>query len=224
MSHEQAVVYIRTSTNEQNLGLEAQQSACEEFCRREGLEVVSMFVEQESGKKTDRAELAAALAACKQNDAALVVKKIDRLTRAGIYHLEQILKSNVEVIALDAGRGCSRFVMSVLAAVSQNEREAISERTRSALQALKAKGVVLGRPVSDKSLEDLMKGCGVCSANADQWVLERKSLFVPLLAGAGSLNEAARTLNASGVATRRGGKWTHKSVGNVKKRLMALGF
>ena len=55
-----AVIYVRVSTKEQteNLSLPTQLRACEEYCRREGYEVVERFKEEgESAKTTDRTEL-----------------------------------------------------------------------------------------------------------------------------------------------------------------------
>ncbi len=63
-----AVIYIRVSTKEQteNLSLPTQLRACEEYCRREGLEVLQRFKEEgESAKTAHRTELQRLLTFCR---------------------------------------------------------------------------------------------------------------------------------------------------------------
>ena len=55
-----AVIYVRVSTKEQteNLSLPTQLRACEEYCRRQGYEILERFHEEgESAKTTDRSQL-----------------------------------------------------------------------------------------------------------------------------------------------------------------------
>jgi DNA invertase Pin-like site-specific DNA recombinase len=82
------VTYIRVSTARQGrsgLGLAAQRSALVQFAKTEGLELAQEFVEVESGKGSDaierRPQLKAALAAAKKLKCAVVVAKLDRLSR-----------------------------------------------------------------------------------------------------------------------------------------------
>jgi DNA invertase Pin-like site-specific DNA recombinase len=96
------------------------------------------FVEVESGKRSDRPQLAAALAACKRLKARLVVAKLDRLA-SNVAFISRLMESGVEFVAAD-------MPFAILAAVAEHEREAISARTKAALAAAKARGVKLGGP------------------------------------------------------------------------------
>jgi DNA invertase Pin-like site-specific DNA recombinase len=105
---------------------------------------VQEFVEIESGKHNERPQLAAALAACKKHRAGLVIAKLDRLSR-NLAFIAALMDSGVEFVAVDKPRA-NKLTVHILAAVAQHEREAISERTKAALAAAKARGVVLGNP------------------------------------------------------------------------------
>jgi DNA invertase Pin-like site-specific DNA recombinase len=79
------VAYYRVSTDRQSrsgLGLDAQRVAVQGFIDASGgWPPVSEFTETESGRKVDRPQLAAALAACRVHRAVLVIAKLDRLSR-----------------------------------------------------------------------------------------------------------------------------------------------
>ena len=105
---------------------------------------VGEFTEIESGKRNERPELAKALAACKRQKAKLVIAKLDRLSR-NLAFIATLMDSGVEVIAVDNPHA-NKLTVHILAAVAQHEREVIAQRTKDALQAAKARGVVLGNP------------------------------------------------------------------------------
>ena len=82
------IAYVRVSTQKQGksgLGLEAQRAAIARFAASEGLEIIGEFTEIESGKGADalarRPQLVAALKAAKKAKCAIVVAKLDRLSR-----------------------------------------------------------------------------------------------------------------------------------------------
>jgi DNA invertase Pin-like site-specific DNA recombinase len=93
-------------------------------------------------KRSDRPQLAAALAACKKLKAKLVVAKLDRLAR-NVAFTAKLMESGVEFVAADMPFA-NKLTIHILAAVAEHEREAISDRTRQALAAAKARGVKLG--------------------------------------------------------------------------------
>ena len=98
----------------------------------------------ESGKRNNRVQLAAALAACKRLKARLVVAKLDRLAR-NVAFISKLMESGVEFTAADMPFA-NKLTIHILAAVAEHEREAISARTKAALAAAKARGVKLGGP------------------------------------------------------------------------------
>ena len=141
------VAYYRVSTDRQGrsgLGLEAQQKAVMDFLNGGAWELVGEFVEVESGKKSDRPELTRAIDACRKHKARLVIAKLDRLSR-NLAFVATLMDSGVEFVAVDNPHA-NKLTIHILAAVAEHEREAISERTKAALAAAKARGKRLGTP------------------------------------------------------------------------------
>src|SRR3979411_1476914 len=92
------VAYFRVSTDKQGksgLGLEAQREAVNAYLNGGRWSLVKDFVEVESGKRNDRRELAAALAACKKHRAKLIIAKLDRLSR-NLAFIATLMDSGVE--------------------------------------------------------------------------------------------------------------------------------
>lgn len=102
--------------------------------------------EIESGKKDDRPQLAAALAACRKHKAILVIAKLDRLARR-VNFISALMASDADFVACDFPQA-SRLTLHILAAVAEHEREIISQRTRAALQAARTRGAKLGNPTN----------------------------------------------------------------------------
>ena len=103
--------------------------------------------------------------------------------------------------------------MHILAAVAEHEREMISERTKAALQAAKARGVRLGNPQLAKAAK---RGVAAVRANARQFAANVLPIIEEIeRAGITSRNAIAAKLNERNVRTARGGKWTHVQVGAV---------
>lgn len=139
------VSYIRVSTAQQGtsgLGQDAQRAAIAAHVTAQGGTLVQEFSEVESGTKSKRPQLRAALAAAKQTGAALIVAKLDRLSR-NVAFLGALIESDVQFVALDLP-AANKFTLHIMAAVAQQERDATSERTKAALAAAKARGQKLG--------------------------------------------------------------------------------
>lgn len=138
-------IYIRVSTQRQGqsgLGLESQVKICEDFIRQHEGELVRMFKDVESGTHRDRKGLADAVQYCKQNDCALVIAKLDRLAR-DVEFCFKIVNTGIEIHFCDMPQ-MNTLLLGVFASVAQYERELISERTRRALAAKKARGEKTG--------------------------------------------------------------------------------
>ena len=215
------VTYLRVSTERQGqsgLGLEAQRAAVAAHVLVRG-EVVSEFVEVESGKRTDRPELARALAEAKRAGAVLLIAKLDRLAR-NVAFIANLLESGVEVTAADMPEA-NRFVLHIMAAVAEQEGRAISERTRAALAAAKARGIKLGWSMLSRQAEQrqaAQKGVAVRMAKADDFAANVLPIVRELQSSGMSLRGVANTLNERGVRTARGGKWQAATVRNVLAR------
>src|SRR5262249_9786304 len=144
------VAYYRVSTQKQGksgLGLEAQQGTLNAYATSNGGTIAKSFIEVESGKKSDRPELAKAIAHAKRSKATLVVAKLDRLAR-NCKFLLTIVESGADVVFCDFPTippgPTGKFILTQMAAVAELEAGLISQRTKAALEAYKARGGLLG--------------------------------------------------------------------------------
>jgi DNA invertase Pin-like site-specific DNA recombinase len=139
------VSYLRVSTQKQGqsgLGLEAQRKAVDDYLNGGDWNVIEEVVEIESGKNNKRPKLLEAIELCKSTGATLVVAKIDRLTRDAAFLLN-LKAAGIDFVAADMPEA-NRMTIGIMALVAEQEREAISRRTKDALAAAKAKGIQLG--------------------------------------------------------------------------------
>ena len=184
----------------------------------------------ESGKRADRPELAKALAHARRSKATLVVAKLDRLSR-NVEFLAKVMNSAVDFVACD-NPAANRLTLHILAAVAENEAKAISDRTKAALAAAKARGQKLGsaRPGHWEGREEgrlagLAKGRAVAALVRQQRAAEAYSDLLPLLAelrtAGKSLQAIADELNTQGHTTRRGKPWNPVQVSRVLERAKA---
>jgi DNA invertase Pin-like site-specific DNA recombinase len=147
----QAVAYTRVSTAEQGrsgLGLEAQRAAIEAFAVREGITISGWFSESVSGKRisdtlTERPQLRAALEASQALGGPVLVSKLDRLSR-DVHFISGLMVHKVPFLVAELGADIDPFMLHLFAALAEKERNLISQRTKAALAALKARGVKLG--------------------------------------------------------------------------------
>ena len=212
-----AIAYIRVSTARQGrsgLGLEAQRKTIVDFCEKEGFAIVGDFVEVETGKGADaldrRPQLAAALAAAKRAKCSIVVAKLDRLSR-DVAFIAGLMASRVPFIAAELGADADPFMLHLYAALAEKERRMISARTKDALRAAKARGVVLGRYGAEH--------LSIANRTA---ALERAVSLAALLgelkARGLSSRAIASELTRKGIATPLGGKWHPQTVLRVLHR------
>jgi DNA invertase Pin-like site-specific DNA recombinase len=221
------VAYERVSTKRQSasgLGLEAQRKAIDDFVASRGAEVIARFTEVESGKLADRPELGKALHLAKVTGAVLLIAKLDRLSRNAAFLLT-LRDSGVRFVAADMPEA-NDLTVGIMALVAQQEREAISRRTREALSAAKARGVRLGNPNGAAALRRAGRGGQALreaiARNADRHAEDLRAVIEDIrVGGATSLRAIAGELNARGILTRRGGRWHVSNVMNLLNRLKA---
>jgi DNA invertase Pin-like site-specific DNA recombinase len=211
-----AVAYIRVSTQRQGksgLGLEAQQVALARFAQAEGYDLVKTFSETETGKGSDaldrRPQLAAAIKLAKKHKAPVVVAKLDRLSR-DVHFISGLMAQRVPFVVTELGPDVDPFMLHIYAAVAQKERALISQRTRDALAAAKAKGVKLGG-ITAGSIK-----------NRDE-AKQRTEVLRPIFAELDGLSDraTARALNERKAATPTGASWSPVTVARVRRRLQA---
>jgi DNA invertase Pin-like site-specific DNA recombinase len=141
------IAYYRVSTDHQGAngnGIAAQRKAVEDYLNGGRWKLVGEFTEVESGKRSDRPELEKALAACRKHKAKLVIAKLDRLSR-NVHFISGLMERKVDFVACDMP-SANAFMINVYAAVAQEERRMISDRTKAGLAAAKERGVKLGGP------------------------------------------------------------------------------
>jgi DNA invertase Pin-like site-specific DNA recombinase len=213
------IAYYRVSTARQGksgLGIEAQKQAVSQHLS--GQKPISEFTEVESGRRSDRPQLTAALAACRVHKATLVIAKLDRLAR-NVAFVSSLMEAGVEFEACDFPQA-NRLTIHILAAVAEHEVRMISERTRAALAAAKARGTVLGGFRGRAgTCTDLEKARAVRSDQAKQRAIDLASTIEEVrLAGAHSFRSIATRLNSRGIVASRGGPWSAAQVRNVIAR------
>jgi DNA invertase Pin-like site-specific DNA recombinase len=217
------VSYIRVSTAQQGksgLGLDAQRAALARFAEAEGLDVVGEFVEVESGKGADaldrRPQLAAALAAARKHKASITVAKLDRLSR-DVHFISGLMAHKVPFVVAELGPDADPFMLHLYAALAEKERALISQRTKDALKAAKARGVKLGNP---RLAENLDRAVASTKAEADRFARNILPIIREIQAsGVASQRGIARALNARGVATARAGVWSEVQVAAILRRV-----
>lgn len=211
------VAYYRVSTDRQGrsgLGLEGQKAAVLDFINGGAASLIAEYTEVESGRRKDRPQLAEALKACKKHRATLVIAKLDRLAR-NVAFISGLMESGVDFVAVDMP-DANRLTVHILAAVAEHEREMISERTKAALKAAKARGVKLGSP---KPRRGAPLGAAAQRAVADRFAANVAPVIREIRAsGVGTLQGIAKALNARGIPTARGGAWHPATVRNVLQR------
>jgi len=215
--------YLRVSTarqGESGLGLEAQRAAVEQYAQRNGAAVLAWYTEVESGKRSDRPELARALAHARRSKATLCVAKLDRLSR-NVAFLSALMESKAALVFCD-NPFATDLTLHILAAVAQNEAKAISERTKAALAAYKARGGKLGSARKGAfcltAIERAMssKAAAIVNREAAQEAYTDLRPVVQEWRSAGlSLRQIAARLTAEGHSTRRGKPWNQVQVMRV---------
>lgn len=221
------VAYYRVSTRKQGasgLGVEAQRLAVATYLGDASGRVVAEFTEVESGRRSDRPALEQALATARIHQAALVVAKVDRLTRS-VGFLSKLLEAGVDVRFADlpAIEGpTGRFMLQQMAAVAELEAGLISSRTKAALAAAKARGRQLGGH-RGASLTEAARAIGrVQQAGRAQ---SRSNDLAPLLRklradGISSANGMAAELTSRSIPTARGSnKWSAVQIRRIIARI-----
>lgn len=187
-------------------GLQAQRKAIESEAKRRGWDLVAFQEDIGSGKDLRRPGIKAAIAALSRGEAdALVIAKLDRLSRSMLDFANIMAKAQKEswaLVALDVNvdttTPAGEAMANVVATFAQFERRLISQRTREALAIKKAQGVQLGRPrqMTDDAIKTILE-------------LHARGL---------SMREIISELEARGISTARGGRWSTSTISSVLRR------
>lgn len=211
--HKTLIAYYRVSTQKQGrsgLGLEAQQTAIANFAKGERLKIVGEYTEVETGKGADaldrRPKLAAALKMARKQDASVCVAKLDRLSR-DVHFISGLMTHKVPFVVAELGTQADPFLLHIYAALAEQERRMISERTRAGLQAARRRGVRLGSATIGRENK--------------RAAMERAKELRPILKSleGQSARSIAAELNKRKIATPRGLNWSAVTVIRVQRRL-----
>jgi DNA invertase Pin-like site-specific DNA recombinase len=214
------VAYYRVSTAKQGksgLGLEAQENATVEYLNRVDGDLVSSYRDIESGSKDNRPELTKALRECRLTGATLLIAKLDRLSRNRRF-LMDLSDSSTNFVCCDMPEA-NNFTVGLLACLADYERELISERTKAALKAAKARGVILGNPnLAEVRNTDTTAATAARINQASARNSEIKQIIDELQADSSeqlSLRDVADKLNAAGYTTARGRAFHPTSINRI---------
>jgi DNA invertase Pin-like site-specific DNA recombinase len=232
------VSYLRVSTDKQGrsgLGLEAQRAAVASYLNGGQWKLVKEYVEVESGKNDKRPQLQKALHHAKVTGATLVIAKLDRLSR-NVAFIDNLQESEVPFVCADMPEA-NQTMISFMAVMAKHERQATSDRTRRALQAVKMLEAIpamakarrnadkkpLGNPNGARALRRAGKGnaaaIAAIKAKADRHAQDILPIVDDIRAsGVSTLLGIAAELNARGILTARKGQWYPTSVRNLLAR------
>lgn len=226
------VTYYRVSKASQGkegLGMEAQERAVTTFLNGGNWTVLESFKEVESGGRSDRPEMAKAIALCKATGAKLLIAKLDRLAR-DIRFLTILDDAKVEFVCADMP-DANRTMIGFMMVMAQAEREAISARTKAGLQSIKERIAKDGHHVSKKGRaitrlggpnqfteEHRAKSTQAVKAKADDHAAKVAPIIASMRSNKATLQQIADALNQSGLKTPRGASWTPMAVSRAYGR------
>jgi len=216
------VAYYRVSTKKQGksgLGLDAQRDTVQKFIKRNGDRIIAEFTEVESGKNNDRLELSKAIEMAKENDATLVIAKLDRLSR-NVSFISQLMDEKVKFVCCDMPEA-NELTIHIFAAMAQFERKRISERIKEALDAKRVREPDwkpgnpqnLTKEARQKAYESISR-----KAREAKEIRHAYHFIRPLREQVVSYEKIAVMLNKEGYRTRRGKKFSGWQVWNIYKR------
>jgi DNA invertase Pin-like site-specific DNA recombinase len=203
------VAYYRVSTERQGksgLGLAAQKRKIDEFLSTTDY-LVGEFCDIQSGRDDSRSELQKALSLAKFHDAKIIIARLDRFSRR-VSFIANILEQGIGLCCAEMPHA-SDFQLHIFAALAQEERRLISERTRAALAEAKRRGKILGANgmnLAARNREAADEFAATLRAKLDAGLMQR------------SYSEIARYLNDAGVMTATGRKFHPQTVKNYLKR------
>lgn len=209
------VGYFRVSTAEQGksgLGLDSQKSMVDNYVSLNKGILINHFTEIETGtSKRKRTEIYKAIDFAKQNNAVLIIAKIDRLAR-NVFFVSSLMEAGVEFVACDLPQA-TNFTIHLYAALAEMEAKLISERTKNALAEKKKQGYKLGTP-ENLTDEGKKKGALVIRKKAidNKSNIQSTALIIEYREKGCSYDKIAETLNKLNFTTSQGKKHNSTSV------------
>jgi DNA invertase Pin-like site-specific DNA recombinase len=174
--------------------------------------VIAEYIEVQSGKNDERQELWKAINHAKRNDAKLLIAKLDRFSRK-VSFIASIMEQGIGLVVAEMPNATD-FQLHIFAALAQEERRLISERTRNALAEAKKRGVRLGK--NGKVLAERNRKA------ADERAEALRPIIMPMIDQGLSLSEIARRLNVMEIRTARGARFHPEQVRLILQRFRII--
>ena len=215
------VAYYRVSTKQQGdsgLGLDAQSATVLGYIKHNGNQLVDEFTEVESGKNDKRPQLLKALCTAKDNDATLVIAKLDRLSR-NVSFISKLMDSKVKFVCCDMP-DATELTIHIFAALAEWERKRISERTKEAIQAKRVREPDWKPGTPNLTAEHRQKAYASITnkARTDQTVRHAYHFIKPCRQAGETYQMIADKLNEEGYRTITGKTFGPMQVYNIWKR------
>ncbi len=208
------IAYFRVSTERQGksgLGLAAQYRKISDFVAEAGT-LIAEFCDVQSGRDDSRIELQRAIQLAKRENAKIVIARLDRFSRR-VSFIASILEQGIGLVCAEMPNATD-FQLHIFAALAQEERRLISERTKAALAEAKRRGKILG-----------LNGRRLAAKNrkaADEFAASLQAKLEAGLMGR-SYSDTARHLNDAGITTVTGRKFYPQTVKNYLTRKQGFG-
>ncbi len=219
------IIYTRVSTEDQGksgLGLEAQLQSCQRYA---GDNVIATFTDIETGKARRgnsivvRQQFDKAIQLAKKTGAMILVAKLDRLSRSVATIATIIEKGEFDFRVVDMPTA-NKITIHIMAAVAEQERDMISERTKAGLQVARAKGKKLGGPRLNKDgVNALALANQAKIAEADAHAAKVIEAIRPMRDTGLTMRQIAERLNSLGISTAKSGSWGPSAVKRVIDRM-----
>ncbi len=217
------IAYYRVSRKEQGisgLGLSAQRSSVQKYVSgQEGI-ILNEYTEIETGtSKRQRVEIHKAIQQAKNENAVLIIAKLDRLAR-NVNFVSSLMDAGIEFLAVDMP-SANNFTIHIFSALAEQEAMLISSRTKLALGELRKKGVVLGNP---KNLTDNARNKGVQTIKENAINNDRnrqaQSVITSCKEKGMSYRQIAEYLNELNFKTRYGNQFMAPTVHQLYRRTL----
>lgn len=203
------------------LGVEAQREIIHNHVKNK--QILAEYIETESGKKSNRPQLLAALAMCRKTNSVLIVAKLDRLSR-NVAFTSKLLESDVEIIFCDFPQA-NRLILHIISSIAEYEAGLISQRTKQSLQAKKARGIKLGKSdnLMNKFEQAIYNSSRTNKAKAENNPNNMRAIALlrSLSMQGKSLSEMTDLLNEQGFVTSKGCQF---QITQVKRLLVRVGL
>ena len=215
------VAYYRVSTQKQGqsgLGLEGQKKAVTDFLKQYGGDIISEFVEVESGKRADRPEFTKAADYAELANATLLVAKLDRLSR-DLHFVTSLQKRGTKFKLADLPE-IDQLTIHILAAMAEHEARMISLRTKTAMSVAKERGVVMGNPYLEVQRNHCVNAANKTRTTAQsEWKAKIRKIICHLEVSEQLTTNAdiSNALNARGLTSFRGRPFTPSIVSSIKR-------